>query len=44
MNHYSLPYLPAASKGERPVKELALAIKSVRVLAGIIKSKVKEKS
>ena len=44
MNHYSLPYLPHPSKGERPVKELALAIKSVRVLAGIIKSKVKEKS
>ena len=44
MNHYSLPYLPTASKGERPVKELALAIKSVRVLAGIIKSKTKGKS
>ena len=44
MNHYSLPYLPAASTGERPVRQLSLAIKSVRVLAGIIKSKVKEKS
>ena len=44
MNHYSLPYLPTPSKGERPVKELALAIKSVRFLAGIIRSKAKEKS
>ena len=44
MNHYSLPYLPTPSKGERPVRELSLAIKSVRFLAGIIKSKAKEKS
>ena len=44
MNHYSLPYLPLASKGERPVRELSLAIKSVRVLAGIIRSTGKGKS
>ena len=44
MNHYSLPYLPHPSTGGRPVRELSLAMKSVRFLAGIIKSKAKEKS
>ena len=44
MNHYSLPYLPHAASGGRPVRELSLAIKSVRVLAGIIRSKANEKS
>ena len=39
-----MPYLPTTSTGERPVRELSLALKSVRVLASIIRSKDKEKS